>query len=211
MFRSLDHWRDRVRVFDAITATALTIAGSAVSAVGTIAGGNAAAAAGQASAAAQRQNAADNATQLEFRATQEDQAAQESRASSQRDALEKTRQARLLLSTLQARAASGGGGASDPTILNLAGNIGGRGEYEALTDMFTGEDKARGLEDQASGDRYSAATGIIAGDMGANAAIAEGNAKRNASYLSAAGTLIGGAGSAYKVYNLKPRSRGGYG
>jgi len=59
--------------------------------------------------------------------------------------------------------------------------------------MYKGENRARGLEDSAVGSRLS-------GD----AAKAEGEAKKNASYFSAAGTLIGSAGSAYRTYKGVP-------
>ncbi len=186
--------------FDPITATVATVAGAGISAFSTIMGGNSAADAGYAQAAAQRQQAADNAAALGFKATQEDQAAQESRAVAQRAALEKGRQTNLVLSNLQANAAASGGGATDPGVAAIAGRIAGRGEYESLTDMYSGENKARGLMDQAAGDRFSAATGTTGANMAADASIAAGNAKQNASYLSAAGTLIGGAGSAYRTY-----------
>lgn len=169
-------------VFDPVTMTTLAVVGGAVSAAGTIAGGNAAASAG--AAAQQSQN---------FKAAQEDQAAQESRAASQRDSLEKGRQTTLALSTLQANAAASGGGASDPGVLTLAGNIAGRGEYESLMDMYKGENRARGLTDAATGAR-----------MTGEADLAEGEAKQSASYLSAAGTIIGTAGSAYRTYNKIP-------
>jgi hypothetical protein len=159
--------------------TALTGLSGGLQAAGTIMGGNAAADAGSASQQAQY-----------FKATQEDMAAQESRAASQREALDKGRQTTLVLSKLQANAASSGGGASDPGVLSLAGDIAGRGEYESLLDMYKGENRARGLQDEAIGSR-------LTGD----AAAAEGDAKQKASYLSAAGTLIGSAGSAYKIYN----------
>jgi hypothetical protein len=90
-----------------------------------------------------------------FKAAQEDQAAQESRAASQRTALEKDRQATLLQSTLQANAAASGGGAADPTVVGLGQDIAGRGEYQSLMDMYTGENRARGIEDQAIGSRMT--------------------------------------------------------
>lgn len=158
--------------------TALTLVGGGLSAAGTIAGGGAAAAAGRSGQQASY-----------FRAAQEDQQAQESRAASQRDALEKNRQTGLLLSKLQANAAGSGGGASDPGVLTLAGDIAGKGEYQELMNMFKGENRARGLEDSAIGSR-----------MTGDAALAEGIAKQRASYLSAAGTIIGSAGGAYKTY-----------
>lgn len=160
-------------------AIGLTAASTAVSAAGTIAGGDAALAAGQSTQQA-----------YEYRAKQEEQAAQESRASAQRVALDKQRQGRLLLSTLQARAAAGGGGAADPTILNLGGDIAGRSEYDALLEMYKGENRARGLEDSATASR-----------MSGDAALAEGEAKRKASQLSAIGTIIGGAGSMFGTYS----------
>jgi hypothetical protein len=164
-----------------------TVASGALQAAGTIMGGNAAAAAGKA-----QQDAAY------FKAAQEEQAAQESRAAAQRTALEKDRQSRLLQSTLQANAAASGGGADDPTVVGLAQDIAGRGEYQSLMDMYTGENRARGLEDQAMGSR-----------MTGDAALAEGEAKRTASYFSAAGTLVGSAGSAYRTYNKIPDVRYG--
>ena len=158
------------------------LAGSAVSAMGTIAGGRAAQQAGQ----AQQQS-------LEFRAKQEEMAAQESRASQQKVALERRREGTLLQSKLQARAAASGGGASDPTVVNLAEDIAGRTEYAALTEMYKGENRARGLEDQAIGSRMTGA-----------AALAEGNMKRKAANLSAIGTIIGGAGSMFRTASGAP-------
>ena len=160
----------------------LMAVGTAMSAAGTVAGGNAAAAAGQS-----QQNA------LNYKATQENQQAMTERASAQRAAFDKQRETGLLESKLQAGAAAGGGGASDPTIVSLGGQIAGRGEYESLLDMFKGENTARGYENQATAD-------IASGQ----AAAAEGSAKQSASYLSAAGTVIGSAGSMYRAYNKLP-------
>lgn len=187
MWKAFRHWKGEVDVFDPVTMTALAVGGGALSAGGTIMGGQAAADAGASQQKAQY-----------FKATQEEMAAQESRAASERSALDKGRDTTLLLSKLQANAAAGGGGADDPTILNLAGGIAGRGEYESLLDMYKGENRGRGLEDEAMGSR-----------MTGDAAKAEGEAKKSASYLSAAGTLIGSAGSAYRAYNKIPDPRYG--
>lgn len=155
----------------------LTAAGSAVSAMGTIAGGKAAEQAGMATQQS-----------MNFRAKQEEMAAQESRAAAQKIALEKRHEGKLAQSTLQARAAAGGGGADDPTILNLSEDIAGRTEYLSLMEMYKGENRARGLEDQAIGSR-----------MTGDAAFAEGQMKKKAAKLSAIGTIIGGAGSMAKT------------
>lgn len=162
----------------------MTLASTALSAASTIAGGNAAAQQGQM-----------QQVQYNYRADQQEQAANEARAASQRQAFERRHEAELLGSKLQARAAASGGGATDATVLDLGGDIAGRGELAALTEMYKGENRARGLEMQAEADRYS-------GEM----ALIEGQAKKKASRLAAAGTIVGGMGSAFKTYHT-----GGYG
>lgn len=183
--RKYDLWS--MACFDPVTMAVVsagaTMAGAGVSAMGTIAGGNAAADAGIRGQAAQ-----------EFKAKQEEQAAQESRAVSQRSALDKRHQATLLQSTIQARAAASGGGADDPGVLTLAGDVAGRGEYEALFDMYKGENRARGLIDQAAGSR-----------MTGDALFAEGQAKKSASKMAALGTIIGGVGSAAGQFKASPK------
>ena len=163
---------------DPVTLTVLSLVGAATSAAGTIMGGSAAADAG-----------ARTKSALDFRAKQDEQAAAESRAVSQRSAIDKRREGALFGSKLQARAAASGGGADDPTILDLGGDIAARSEYDALFEMYKGENRARGYEDSAAAAR-----------MSGDAAMAEGEAKKRASYLSAGGTIIGAAGSAYRRY-----------
>jgi hypothetical protein len=60
--------------------------------------------------------------------------------------------------------------------------------------MFKGENRARGLEDQAFGDR-----------MTGDAYRAEGEAKKSASKLSAIGTILGGASSIFGQFNKTPK------
>lgn len=145
--------------------TLLALGGGAISAVGTIAGGQAAKAAG------------------DYRAQQAEMAAKEARAASQREAMDKRREGTLMASRLQARAAASGGGADDPTVLDLAGDIAQRSEYGALLDMYKGENRARGLLDDAATSRF------------------EGRMKQNQSYLAAAGTLLKSVAGAYDRYN----------
>src|SRR5262245_47667509 len=128
---------------------ALTAASTALQAAGTLVGGDAAAQAGRARAQA-----------YNFQAKQQDMMAQESRAAAQREALDKRRQGDLLQSQLQARAAASGGGAADPTVLDLGGGLAGRSQLAALTDMYRGENRARGLEDQAMGSRMTGQAAI---------------------------------------------------
>lgn len=163
---------------DPITLGIMSAAGTALSAAGTIAGGNAAAAAGRASQQA-----------YEFKAKQEEMQAQESRAAAQRLALDKQRETRIVQSSLQARAAASGGGADDPTVVGLGREVAGRGEYQSLLETYKGENRARGLDDQA-----------VASRMSGQAALAEGQAKQRASYLAAAGTIVGAAPSVFSKY-----------
>lgn len=141
------------------------LAGTAVSAVGTIAAG------------AAQKNAMD------YRAAQEKQAALESTAAAQRTSLEHQRQAGLAQSRLQAVAAASGAGATDPGVLSLGGNIAGRGEYQSLMDMYTGENRAAGLNDAATADEMT------------------GSADQTGSYFAAGGTILGGAASMFDRYN----------
>lgn len=160
-----------------LTALALTGAGTAISAGSTIAGGRAAEAGG---ILAQNQK--------DYEAKQYEQQAQESRASAQRLAFERRREASLLQSKLQARAAASGGGADDPTIITLSEGIAGRGEYEALMEMYKGENRARGLEDAATNSRFEG-----------QAARWEGETKKRASQTKAIGTIISGLGDMAKM------------
>jgi hypothetical protein len=91
----------------------------------------------------------------EFKAGQFDRAAMAERSSAQREAMDVRRQKTYALSTLVARAAAGGGSVSDKTIQTLAGGLEKEGEFRALTKMFLGESAARGLEDTATGERFS--------------------------------------------------------
>lgn len=155
----------------------LTAAGTALSAASTIAGGKAA----QQSALAQQRA-------LEFRAQQQDAAAQETRAIAGRAAQDKRQEAALAQSKLQARASASGGGADDPTIVNLAQDLAGSGEYAALMEMYKGESRARSLANQATGDRYSGAV-----------ALSQAQTRRKIASLNAVGTIIGGANSMVKT------------
>jgi hypothetical protein len=103
------------------------------------------------------------AKSLKGEAQQYEQNAGLERATSQREAMEERRQARLLNSRALAVAAASGGGVDDPTVVNLMANIEGEGEYRALTALFNGEASARGLENQARAKRVSARNAKIGG------------------------------------------------
>jgi len=140
------------------------LVGTGVTALGTISAGNAANAAAKSEAA-----------QLEQQATQ-------ARASYQRKAMQHQRQTELTMSQLQARAAASGAGADDPTVIKLGEEISGRGEEQALMDLYNGENTARGLEDRAVARRAS------------------GRAARTGSIYSAAGTIASGVGTGFQRF-----------
>jgi hypothetical protein len=110
-----------------------------------------------------------------------EQQATQARASSQRQMMERQRQTALVQSQLQASAADSGAGAQDPTVLNLGGAIEARGEEQALTDLYNGENTARGLEDSAKAKRASgsaAQTGSTYSSIGTIASRASGRGSR---------------------------------
>jgi hypothetical protein len=185
--------------FDPLTLTAGTLtglsmgatgAGGALSAASTIAGGNYAAAAGQ----MQKTAAYAKAKQL-------DENAGQAIASSQRQMFDTQQRTRLAISTARARGAASGVDVGVGSPAAIQGELAGRGSYQALMDMFNGQSAATGLNNQASAARFE-------GD----AAEIEGEAKQTASYLAAAGTLAGTAGSmtsTYSNYKFPSASRRG--
>lgn len=78
------------------------------------------------------------------------QSAQSERAGGQSDMINLARKRDDMQSTLRARAAASGG-ATDPTVLALSDQLETQGTLGALTEMWKGEDRARGLTDQARG------------------------------------------------------------
>lgn len=181
---------------DPVTMMGASLAMSAISggisAAGTIAGGSAAATAGQ-----MKQVAANNEAQ------QETWNAAGDLASSQRRMLDTRLKTNLTQSTLIARGAGSGFDASRGSMLTDTGDIAQRGEYQALTDVFNGENAMTGLLNKAAATRYSGAVDAWAGEQA-----------EDASYLSAAGTIAGSAGSMMKTYGsykYPQASKGSYG
>lgn len=158
----------------ATVATALAITGSVLSGLGQMQAGKAA-----------DKNAKFQAAQLEQQAGQE-------RASSQRVAIEERRRAAIAASNARAAAAASGGKATDPTVLNIQGALAGQGEYNALTALFEGEERARGLNLQAAGKKF------------------EGKQAKKAGMIGGMSTIIGGTGSALMA-KYAPTSSSGSG
>lgn len=125
--------------------------------------------------AARKQGAAEQQTAY-YNAGMEQRSAMAERAGGQRKAFEQRRQEQLVQSSLQAKAAASGGSATDPTVTALASQITGESEFRALGDMWSGETRARGLEDQAGLDKWV------------------GDVKRDQGELRAQGLILGGYG-----------------
>jgi hypothetical protein len=138
-------------------------------------------AAGQMQAAKQQQAAAN------WQALEYERQGKAERAGAQAEALEEGRRRDLALSRLQTVAAASGFSATDPTALDLSGDIAQHGTYRAQLRQFGGEDRAAGLRSQAQVTR-----------MQGQAAATAARARAVGSIISGFGGLAryGGGGSA---------------
>lgn len=163
-----------IALFDPLTlgGMALGAVGSGISAAGTLAGGKMAKQASQ------------------FEAAQLTNEGQTAVASSQRTMQEQQRKTGLVQSTLQARAAASGAGATDPTVLQVGQQIAGRGEQNSLMDLFEGQNRQSQYAGEAEGRLYS------------------GEAAEMGSELGAAGTIAGGIGGMFQKFGAA-RGAGG--
>ena len=127
-----------------------------------------------------------------YRAAQMDQAAGQEFAASQRAAEEDKRRAHLMASRAMALAGAGGGGLSDPTMVNLIGDLEGEGSYRAALDIYGGQDRARSLRQGADTARYQ-------GEI----ALHQGGRLASAYNTQAVGTAFAGASSLYSKYNSR--------
>ncbi len=116
-----------------------------------------------------------------FEANQMDEQALEERAYAQRDMIEQKKEANLVKSRALMLSAAGGG-ASDVTNTNIIGDIHAEGEYRALTALFNGEERARGLETESAVTRY------------------EGKAARRAGNVKAIGSIFDTGSSLFSRY-----------
>jgi hypothetical protein len=89
----------------------------------------------------------------------ERQAAEEF-AAGQRAAGERRRNTDLVISRQRALAAASGAGAG-PSLLDIIGDTAGRGEYQAQSEMFLGESRARNLKNRAAAARYEGENAFI--------------------------------------------------
>jgi hypothetical protein len=162
----------------------MMVAGSVLSAGGQIQAGNAAAAEGIAGQQA-----------MDYRAAEERSQAQTARGVASVEASNTARDTGLVLSSARARAAASGAGATDPTVVSLESGIAGRGEINLLTQLASGEERAKGLENQANLDIYQ-------GQQLAEA----GRVQQRSSRTRALASLLSGAGGLFARYGGSPPS-----
>jgi len=150
------------------------IGGTALSAYNQYGAGKAAAAEGKAIQSAK-----------EFEAQQMLVNAGQARATSQRKALAQQKQTKLVQSALQARAAASGGGALDPTVMDLAGDIAAEGDYRRRVALYEGDDASRTLNAGAGMRRWEGEQAVRAGKI-----------KQRSANIGAGATLLSGIGMA---------------
>jgi hypothetical protein len=154
------------------------VAGAAVSAAGTMAAGRRTRAAAERQAMLERILGKREAEVFTI-------AANTAQAAGQQNALQKGMQLTQVQGQARAAAGASGGGADDTSVLNVQTTIAHVGEFQKAIEVFSGENKARGM-------RYQATLAEIGGENQARATeyggqVAEANARD-----AAMGSLIGG-------------------
>lgn len=81
----------------------------------------------------------------EFEAEQLRYNAGQAQAAAQRQAFDTDRQTRMVMSRALAVAAASGGGASDPTVVNIIAQTAAEGAYRKAVDLYQGDDRARAM------------------------------------------------------------------
>ena len=127
----------------------------------------------------------------EYEATALESRAQQEVAVAQQRGFEEKRRAKLVASRTIALAAAGGGGATDPTVMNMLADLEGEGAYRAAVRVYQGGEEARMLRSRAAGARYEGALEEEAG-----------SAKARAYKTAGISSLLSGAGSLYGKYGV---------
>lgn len=127
------------------------------------------------------------AAALDYQAGELDALAGQEKAAGQASALEVERQGRIINSTVLARAAASGGGASDPTVLALMKRNAGETWYRSALARFEGDEQARVTSDKAAAARFGASMAEADSAAAARAL----RTKAFAGVLSAVGTSVG--------------------
>lgn len=121
-----------------------------------------------------RQEGEQRKEAAEYQARQLEQNAGQAQAAAQRAAAERRREAQLAQSRALAVAAASGGGASDPTVVDIISDLNAEGTYRSMLELYEGDDRARLLRQQAASARYSGEVAAQAGRSNAVATIFKG-------------------------------------
>jgi hypothetical protein len=173
--------------------------GSVVSAGGTLMGANAEAQGLESQAAMLNAQRFNQLLAGKYKAQELRQAGNEALASSQREAMDFSRNKDLLLS--RARVAAGGG-SGDTSVINTMAGIEQQGEFQKAMALYGGENKRRGLNWEADNAILEARNNDLATQYQTGMLGYKANATRSMAPWSAAGTLMSGAGSALNQYRL---------
>jgi len=149
--------------------------------------------AGKQAAQATALGAQRQAQASEFEAEQLEVLAGQEQATAQRRADEERRRGRILQSRALALGAASGGGASDPTVVNIISDLAGESEYLAATRIYEGEEAARRARMGAAGARFTGETALETGTLTASNLQSAGRS-------AAVSTLFSGAGRAASMY-----------
>ena len=177
-------------------APAMAVAGPILSIGGTLLSAKAQKQQGKAAEAQAQQVSQNEMVAAEYEARQAEYLANQTRGIAQKEAFEQRRLAVLMASKALATAAGSGAGTSDPTVVDLLGNIYAEGAYRSALALYEGEEQARSYTIAAQSRRLS-------GKSAASAALTEGRNVKEASRLSSLATIISGGGSAIgSAYDL---------
>lgn len=120
--------------------------------------------------------------------------AKASMAAGIQDSMEQQRQGRIAASRALALAAASGGGASDPTVMNIIANLSGQATYQAMSALYEGQERARLMEKQAVMTEY-----------GGTLQEASAKSQAKATRFGALSTAASDAISMYQKYGQKSK------
>ena len=130
-----------------------------------------------------QENVADSQSkQLKQKAGQE-------RAVAQQRAIAKRKESTLAQSRATAVAAASGGGAFDPTVVGILGDLEAEGDYNVLAALYEGDTVAQDLE-------YDADLKVMSAGYSGELLRTAGKNEKKAGQLAAFSTILSGAGSA---------------
>lgn len=171
----------------AMLAPVVGLVSSGISAMGSISAGNAQAQAEERNAQNAQLLAAYQAKQYKFEGESELAGAQRTMEGTQQKLA-------YTQSKLIATAAASGAGATDPTVLNVSGQLQQQGTLAALTDLWNGQNARTGAENKANAAIYQ-------GQIDAQNDLMKAAAARQAAQNSAFGSILSGFGGLAKGFS----------